>query len=430
MMEFCNAMRKENERVIEYVGRVQRIYTQLLQSGSTLVEENLVDKIVGGLTPAYHVFITNWANNSSLRQTMGELVPRLMSEESLITKMKKQDTVAMVADGSKVSNNKRNGSRGRRSGRSNGSGNRKTKSATCYNCNKPGHYARDCKAQKSDKQKQYEDKTTNKPTTSKKEMAEEEAIFAEGIVAESNYVNSEISDDWILDSGASDHMTYDMKSLRNYRVMNRKVRMGDFGSVDCVGMGDCELRTTDELGERPLVLRNVLHVPAMRRKLISVGAAAANSKIGEIMGDRIVLKNKSGDTVLVANKRHNLYVAMVRESAEIGSDLMNVEDNGNESDLMLWHERMAHVGRSTIVKMKKFRSVAGLDSVNSNSRAKMSDRDVVSCEACCKAKQTKFALPLSHRERARMVGTLHVDICSPIGVASLSGAKYSILQKG
>lgn len=89
MRQFCEAIMKDNESVVQYVSRVQQVFMQLVDAGSPVDEETLVGRIVGGLTPAYHVFMSNWGN-LNVRQTIDELLPRLTAEELLVTRLKSQ----------------------------------------------------------------------------------------------------------------------------------------------------------------------------------------------------------------------------------------------------------------------------------------------------------------------------------------------------
>ena len=86
---------KEGGKVVNCVSRVQAIHNQLKQAGVAMSEETLVGRIVSGLTSSFHVFMTNWANNSTLKQTLAELLPRLTAEKVLISKMKRDESCAL-----------------------------------------------------------------------------------------------------------------------------------------------------------------------------------------------------------------------------------------------------------------------------------------------------------------------------------------------
>lgn len=92
-------------------------------------------------------------------------------------------------------------------------------------------------------------------------------------MAEVNTVLSE--SEWIIDSGASDHITYDLSSFHSFTEFNqpKTVILGDRGKLEALGRG--EIHVYARVGEidRLISLSNVLYVPGMRRKLISATIA-------------------------------------------------------------------------------------------------------------------------------------------------------------
>lgn len=88
-----------------------------------------------------------------------------------------------------------------------------------------------------------------------------------------------------------------------------------------------------------------------------------------------------------------------------------------DTDLDIWHKRLAHVSRATISKMKMVNSVEGLEKCSIVVDAKASDHRIVTC---CLAKQARRTVFPSEKSRATEVGqSLHVDICGPIGTPTL-----------
>lgn len=427
--QFFDATMNENESSMEFVSRVQGIYSNLTQAGIKMGEETLVGRIVAGLTSKYHVFMTNWAN-SKLSQTMAELIPRLSAEESLINRFSKpsKEVVALVSETKPRFQRrapppkkqpeepkpsaipaKKQGAKGFRG-----------RQVVCYNCGERGHIRIHCK----------EAPKKSNPSTSREG---DEVVIAEGLVAEANLAVGE--SEWILDSGATDHMTFDKSSFSELEFFEqpRKIRLGDSGSVQGLGVGTVELVAMNESGEKLVRLERVLFVPGIRRKLISIGAATANGCNGQIHSGRILLVNKKGEIIIEAVKVGNLYRARVRES-QPGPSLNSTEriESGKEedSDLKIWHERFAHISRMTIMKMQTMNSVTGLEGLKLKVRAKDSDRRVINCDSCLLAKHARVPIPLSERTRATKVGQrLHLDICGPVGAETVAGSKYFLLLK-
>ncbi|DBA96549.1 TPA: hypothetical protein ACH3X1_015420 [Trebouxia sp. C0004] len=67
---------------------------------------------------------------------------------------------------------------------------------------------------------------------------------------------------WVLDSGASKHITFSNQKLQHYRSLDPEtaavVTFGTNHQAKAVGIGDFVLRTQ---AQHNILLRNVLHVP-------------------------------------------------------------------------------------------------------------------------------------------------------------------------
>jgi len=76
-------------------------------------------------------------------------------------------------------------------------------------------------------------------------------------------------DDWILDFGASFHCTPHHEMMQNYVAGDHSVvYLTDGQPMDIVGIGDVQIKT---MNGSIWNLQNVMHVPGLKKKLISVG---------------------------------------------------------------------------------------------------------------------------------------------------------------
>uniref|UniRef100_H3H4L4 Retrovirus-related Pol polyprotein from transposon TNT 1-94-like beta-barrel domain-containing protein n=1 Tax=Phytophthora ramorum TaxID=164328 RepID=H3H4L4_PHYRM len=77
---------------------------------------------------------------------------------------------------------------------------------------------------------------------------------------------------WLVDSGATQHMTSSNKYMRNYKKMAPvDVHLADDGVVQAVGTGDIVMSMKTPRGMKKGVLTNVWHIPKLSRNLFSVG---------------------------------------------------------------------------------------------------------------------------------------------------------------
>lgn len=243
---------------------------------------------------------------------MNELLPKLLAEDRLIQKFAKPKGNALNSESTPKKENSKNKYRGKRNDhKEKGKKNHSTKSfngkdfeeykkkGLCMQCDQHGHIKRDCP------------KLKPKEEHTKKEEPSDSNV-ATSIVAETNLTVS--SEEWILDSGATEHMTYDRASFNTFRTLSPQkiVRFGNnqFG----YGTGTGDIIVISKIGERKsrLILKDVLYVPQLR-KLISVAAATANGCKRLIEKDKIIIRDQKGNAKMIAKKDGNLYVVQLSQ---------------------------------------------------------------------------------------------------------------------
>lgn len=111
-------------------------------------------------------------------------------------------------------------------------------------------------------------------------------------------------------------MTFDASSFASYRKLNsgKKIRFGNNQYGMGIGVGD--IVTISQLPDgstRKVTSREVLHVPELGRKLVSIAAATSNGAQGQISEGKIVLVDANNKPIVVAHKCGNLYRADIQE---------------------------------------------------------------------------------------------------------------------
>jgi hypothetical protein len=80
--------------------------------------------------------------------------------------------------------------------------------------------------------------------------------------------NDHMAYDWIIDSGATQHMTFEQEWFTTYEsIVPRKVYMGDDTILEAIGKGS--IKATMQVGGRVLftTITQVLHLPKMKNSL-------------------------------------------------------------------------------------------------------------------------------------------------------------------
>ncbi|CAN6693582.1 unnamed protein product [Malus baccata var. baccata] len=123
----------------------------------------------------------------------------------------------------------------------------------CYNCDKFGHWARECTI----------GKIMQKANSANQVELTGNLFYANSAISEKN-----VNGNWYIDSGCSNHMTGNADLLVDIRTnVAGKVQMPTGVLVNVAGMGSLEIDTNK--GKK--YIREVMHLPGLKENLLSVG---------------------------------------------------------------------------------------------------------------------------------------------------------------
>lgn len=301
---------RKDETVDTYVARGEELYNRALETGiSGIDDDTLVNTLLAGLPKTYHTFVTSFSNQS--HKQLPDLISRLCHEEELQNRHNKKpkSDEALNAESGKG----KGGSRGKGGQSSRGRGKAQKGQGDdrkgCYICHQEGHNFYDCekydpeyKSKKEKKKKEQSEKGADKEKDKVKKDAKREDA---GMVAEeANYSCSGTSGGWIIDTGASSHMTYNKSEYAEYRELEtpRIIRFAGSQKGYGVGIGTVKIITRVNGEKNETTLNEVLHVPGLRRKLFSLSAAMKRGCRGEFVDDKIVIRGQNNSVKLSCQK--------------------------------------------------------------------------------------------------------------------------------
>ncbi|KAG7543542.1 Integrase catalytic core [Arabidopsis thaliana x Arabidopsis arenosa] len=209
------------------------------------------------------------------------------------------------------------------------------------------------------------------------------------------------SPSWILDTGASHHLTGNFEILTNVRNMDPVL----------VVLADGRERITCKEGTvvlgSNLILKSVFYVEEFQSDLVSVGQLMdENGCVVQMDYQFLVIQDRVSRTMIGAGKRDCGTFRFCR--TELVASVTTQDAKAYE----LWHNRMGHPSA---------RVVGSLPNVSVSFNSEISNK---ACDVCLRAKQTRSCFPISDNKTSSVFELIHVDLWGPYRTPSSSGARY------
>ena len=145
-------------------------------------------------------------------------------------------------------------------------------------------------------------------------------------------------------SGASVHATSKRELFASYTPDDfGSVRMGNDGSTNTVGIRDIHLKNIN--GSR-LILKNVKHIPDIRKNLISTGKL--DDKGFYNIFDNGIWKLTKGSMVIANRQKFSSLCYMDTKIMDFDINTMN-----DEAKVELWHKRLSHISEKGLKILTK-----------------------------------------------------------------------------
>jgi hypothetical protein len=239
--KFFTCKMQEGEVLLDHINKVKALADQLACLEVPMRDEDVVMTLLESLPPSYEYLITALETLPMQALTMEFVTARLMHEVS-----KRREKEPQGEDAAMVSTQGRGGTTSTR---------KDTK--TCYYCGKPSHITRFCfKAKNNNKEKENANKAKD----------DDDYAFT---TKDGDHCKAICK--WIMDSGATKHMTPHRAAFDMYEVIaTRNVHMGDDSIVEVIGMGSILVEVMVKGRTKRIRIKDVLHVPKLHANLLSM----------------------------------------------------------------------------------------------------------------------------------------------------------------
>lgn len=189
--------------------------------------------------------------------------------------------------------------------------------------------------------------------------------------------------EWILDSGASFHISYEEPQINFKNIKNEFIQLPDNSLLPVRGKGDVELQVQVDHAVVPFTLTNVRHVPEVNAKLLSEIALAENGFHMTRFGKDFEVRYK-GEIVAKGSQKKGpgtmftldqpLHKSNTEEKTNYNDD-NNQVNNISTFTLQNAHEYFGHISPDRIIQMSE----------SGNYNFKITDKSFKTCDNCSAA---------------------------------------------
>lgn len=221
---------------------------------------------------------------------------------------------------------------------------------------------------------------------------------------------NEFNEEWIVDTGATNHMISQKEMLNTDKdtvsVSDKRVHLPNGKIVDVSHIGNCGIMDGRTLS-------NVLYIPDFRFNLLSVSRITKELQCSVNFSPEFCIFQDllNGKVLESGEEKEGLYLLWHEGSTDNNKQqIRGLIVIRNKVDILLWHRRMGHVS----VGAKK-----QLFSLNHDECKQALNK----CEICPLAKQTRLPFPDSDTRSDSVFDMLHLDVWGPYHVSTFDGNK-------
>ena len=365
--KFFRTEMQESDDMLTHINAMNTLSQQLEAVGAEVSEDDLVITILASLPKQYETLITALETRPE-KLTLEFITARLLHEESKFKEQQKSDTSAYVSKPIPP----------------------RKPWKPCKHCGKTNHPEWRCFKNTQNGQANHS-----------------EFLFHVNTI-QNSVANTQ---DWIVDSGASNHMTCNKEWLKNYRAI-KPIRIETAENerfIEAVGCGDVVLFLKNRSGVQKVTVANVYFVPNLGKNLLSIGKISEKGVIVQFSKQICIFKTQSHQEIGFALLQKGLYILQTAQQ-----QILHAVNNATAADSKeLWHFRLGHLNYNDMKQLDL--PVAIPDNV----------KTIESCEDCAKCKliRAPFASGSSYRAKEPLE-IVHSDVCGPMKTPSHSGKLY------
>ncbi|KAG8481596.1 hypothetical protein CXB51_026522 [Gossypium anomalum] len=251
-------------------------------------------------------------------------------------------------------------------------------------------------------------KSSNRENSGEADVVED---YSDGELLVASVNDSKVSEEWILDSGCTFHMSPNRDWLTTYETVSEGVvLMGNNASCKIAGVGTIKVKMFDGVVR---TLSDVRYVPELKRNLISL--STLDSKGYRYTAESGVLKISKGSLVVMKGQRKTAKLYVLQGSTVTGDAAVASSSLSDDDITKLWHMRLGHMSENGMVELSKRGLLDGQGICKLNF-----------CEHCVFGKQKRVRFTRGIHNTKETLEYIHSDLWGPSRVPSRGGANYML----
>ncbi|KAG8501480.1 hypothetical protein CXB51_003989 [Gossypium anomalum] len=237
--------------------------------------------------------------------------------------------------------------------------------------------------------------------------------YSDGELLVASVNDSKVSEEWILDSGCTFHMSPNRDWFTTYETVSEGVvLMGNNASCKIAGVGTIKVKMFDGVVR---TLSDVRYVPELKRNLISL--STLDSKGYRYTAESGVLKISKGSLVVMKGQRKTAKLYVLQGSTVTGDAAVASSSLSDDDITKLWHMRLGHMSENGMVELSKRGLLDGQGICKLNF-----------CEHCVFGKQKRVRFTRGIHNTKETLEYIHSDLWGPSRVPSRDGKTDKYLR--
>lgn len=235
------------------------------------------------------------------------------------------------------------------------------------------------------------------------------------------FVKETKSSEWLLDSGASFHLTSNIENFQELEELEKPISFTSAGDkkFDGIAKGTIHVECYNGREWKPSKINNVYYAPEMGNfNLFSWGQALESGcGLSSEKNATFIYNTKTKEKIVTADKVGNIIHLHMR----VIKPIRHIALVTQSYTLMDWHKKLGHINVHKIVEMSK----SGLlPPINDSS-----DLSKFTCEGCIKGKLARKPFKTREIRQFEVGESFHTDLMGPSEIDSLCGKRYTVVCK-